>query len=135
METQFLAPIRALFDGDVTDVVLPRNLPHLPELVYEYNTTLPTLLQDHHLQVHVARYKSGFPIPGVSRYITIFKVNGRHVGPFDIPARNGALHVPTTILDPRKGRGHHGGDGKTEEDKEAAWEDWEEWLPQWAMEN
>lgn len=124
-------------DGDVERLVLPRNAAPLPELVYEYNATLPTLLQDHYLRVHIARYKSGFPVPGFPRYFTSFRVNGHHVGPFDIPARNGALHVLSTILDPRKGRDHHhdGGDGETEDDNEAAWEDWEEWLPQWAMEN
>ncbi|KAG8217366.1 hypothetical protein J3R82DRAFT_5461 [Butyriboletus roseoflavus] len=104
----------ALLDVDVEDLVLSRNFIPLSELVYEYNATLPTLLQDHHLRVHVARYKSGLPIPGFSRYFTGFKVDGHRVELFDIPARNGALHVLSTILDPRKGYDHRGGDGETE---------------------
>ncbi|KAF9228607.1 FAS1 domain-containing protein [Gyrodon lividus] len=116
----------------------------LPEPVYEYNVTLPTLLEDHDLRVQVARYKSKLPLPGPSRYFTRFKVNGRDVGPFDIPARNGALHVISTLLDPRKGHDHHGRHGRhghhghhehDGEDDDNVWDDWEEWLPQWAIEN
>lgn len=133
LEAQFAVPAPALLDGDVENekLLLSRSTGPLPELVYEYNATLPTLLPEHHLRVHVARYKSNLPVPGHSRYFTNFKVNGRHVGPFDIPARNGALHVLSTILDPRRGRHHHADNG----DNAAAWEDWEEWLPRWAMEN
>ena len=131
METQFAVPATALLDGDVENQVLSRDTGPLTELVYEYNKTLPTLLRDHHLRVHVARYKSNLPVPGYSRYFTSFKVNGHHVGPSDIPARNGALHILSTIFDPRKGRDHHADNGENE----AAWEDWEEWLPRWATEN
>lgn len=123
------------FLDDVEHLVPSRNIGPFPEIVYEYNATLPTLLRDHHLRVHIARYKSRLPIPGFPRYFTNFEVNGHRIGVFDIPARNGALHVLSTILDPRKGRGHHGGDGELEGDDEDAWEDWEGWLPQWAMEN
>ncbi|KAF8558418.1 FAS1 domain-containing protein [Imleria badia] len=130
LETQFEVPVPALVDGHVEDPVLTRNTIPFTELVYEYNATLPTLLEDHYLRVHVARYKSNL-IPRCPRYFTSFKVNGRHVGPFDIPARNGALHVVSTILDPRKGRDHQANNGGDE----AAWEDWEEWLHRWAMEN
>lgn len=127
---QFAVPVSALVDGDVENPVLSKNTAPFTELVYEYNATLPTLLQDHHLRVHVVRYKSNL-VPHCPRYFTSFRVNGHHVGPFDIPARNGALHVLSTILHPRKGHGHQAdnGDGVT------AWEDWEGWLPQWAMEN
>ncbi|KAF8136142.1 FAS1 domain-containing protein [Boletus edulis] len=126
-------PILARLDDDdnVEHFALSTNTGPLSELVYEYNATLPTLLQDHHLRVHVARYKSKWPIPGSARYFTRFKVNGRRVGLYDIPARNGALHVLSTILDPRQGRDHYIDSG----DDEAAWDDWEEWLPQWAVEN
>ena len=124
-------PMSSLVDWDVENPVLSRNTGLLLDIVYEYNTTLPTLLQGHHLQVHVTRYKTSLPLPRFPQYFTSFKVNGHRVGPFDIPARNGALHVLPTILDPRKGHKHHSDSG----DDEAAWEDWEDWLPQWAMEN
>jgi hypothetical protein len=58
----------------------------------------------------------------------------------DIPARNGVLHLVPTVLDPRKVKQepHHHKDsvlarfhcGK----EELTWDDWEDWLPVWAME-
>ncbi|KAH7927713.1 FAS1 domain-containing protein [Leucogyrophana mollusca] len=125
-----------------------RPRPPLPDPVYAYNVTLPTLLQDRSLHVEISRYKSKLPVPGPPRYFTTFRVNGEEVGPFDVPARNGALHVITKLLDPR-GHRHRGGhddykhhkhrDGhgvsRTHRDYDAQWEDWEEWLPQWAAEN
>lgn len=101
--------------------------------LYAYNLTLPTLLENHSLTVQVARYKAKIPLPGPARYFTRFMVNGRDVGPYDIPARNGALHVITELLDPRghhKGHKHHG-----HHSVDVDWEDWEEWLPQWAMQD
>lgn len=102
--------------------------------LYAYNLTLPTLLEDYSVNVQVARYKAKIPLPGPARYFTRFMVNGRDVGPYDIPARNGALHVITTLLDPR---GHHKEDHKHHgrESVDIDWEDWEEWLPQWAMQD
>lgn len=110
--------------------------PPLTDPIYAYNLTLPTLLENHTLHVQVARYKAKIPLPGPARYFTRFLVNGRNVGPYDIPARNGALHVITTLLDPRghgHHKGHHNGHHKHhDESGELDWEDWEEWLPQWA---
>lgn len=104
--------------------------------LYAYNLTLPTLLENHSLNVQVARYKAKIPLPGPARYFTRFVVNGHDVGPYDIPARNGALHVITNLLDPR---GHHKEDhkhrGHEHESVDVDWEDWEEWLPQWAMQD
>lgn len=102
--------------------------------LYAYNLTLPTLLDNYSLNVQVARYKAKIPLPGPARYFTRFMVNGRDVGPYDIPARNGALHVITNLLDPR---GHHKEDHKHygHESIDIDWEDWEEWLPQWAMQD
>lgn len=104
--------------------------------LYAYNLTLPTLLENHSLNVQVARYKVKIPLPGPARYFTRFVVNGHDVGPYDIPARNGALHVITNLLDPR---GHHKEDhkhrGPEHESVDVDWEDWEEWLPQWAMQD
>ncbi|KIJ69613.1 hypothetical protein HYDPIDRAFT_36640 [Hydnomerulius pinastri MD-312] len=124
-------------EDDIASIDLDKKprLP-LPDPIYEYSVTLPTLLENHNLHVKAARYK--LPIPGPARlaparYFTRFIVNGRDVGPFDIPARNGALHVITSLLDPRKG--HHGHKRPEKENDDAAWEDWEKWLPQWAMEN
>lgn len=109
------------------------------EPVYEYDITVPTLLANHTLDVHVTRYKSKLPIPGPPHFFTKFKVNGRAIVPLDVPARNGALHVLNTLLNPchRRHHRHHRdhedrGDGET---LDTSWDDWEEWLPQWAMED
>lgn len=104
-------------------------------LVYEFDITLPTLLDGHSLDIHVARYQYKFHIPGTPRYFTKFKVNGKDLHVFDIPARNGALHAVPVLLDPRKGAKcpHHKEHCKGEH-AEAAWENWEDWLPQWASE-
>lgn len=102
--------------------------------LYAYNLTLPTLLENYSLDVHVARYKAKIPLPGPARYFTRFMVNGRNVGPYDIPARNGALHIITNLLDPRghhKDHKHHGHESGDVDQ----WEDWEEWLPQWAVQD
>ncbi|KAI6036790.1 FAS1 domain-containing protein [Pisolithus microcarpus] len=116
----------------------------LPEPAYEYNVTLPTLLTNHSIHVNVARYESKLPLPGCLRSFTRFKVNGVAVVPFDVPARNGALQVIHRLLDPRKhhgrhGHGHHDHDHDREhlmeDEVDASWDDWEEWLPQWASEN
>ncbi|KAG1749135.1 uncharacterized protein EDB91DRAFT_835831 [Suillus paluster] len=104
------------------------------DAIYAYNLTVPTMLENHTLNVQVARYKSKIPLPGPPRYFTRFLVNGRDVGPYDIPARNGALQVITGLLNPR---GHHKGDHKHHghQSMDLDWEDWEEWLPQWAMQD
>ncbi|KAG1760056.1 hypothetical protein EDD22DRAFT_980795 [Suillus occidentalis] len=120
----------AFVEDRISDV-----LPDPPgNLVYAYNLTFPTLLENHVVNVQVARYKAKIPLPGPSRYFTRFTVNGRDVGPYDIPARNGALHVITNLLDPR---GHHKDDYKHHghELVDVEWEDWEDWLPQWAMQD
>lgn len=100
--------------------------------LYAYNLTVPTLLENYSLNVQVARYKAKIPLPGPARYFTRFMVNGHDVGPYDIPARNGVLHVITNLLDPR---GHHKEERKHHghESVDVDWKDWEEWLPQWAM--
>ncbi|EIW85335.1 FAS1 domain-containing protein [Coniophora puteana RWD-64-598 SS2] len=100
--------------------------PRLPRPVYSYNATLPTLLKGKEIYVEVARYKTKSSIPGPSYHFTKFYVNGKLVVTYDIPARNGALHVIDTLLDPRAGEGQAA--------SENSWDDWEEWLPQWALE-
>ncbi|KAJ3524304.1 hypothetical protein NM688_g8585 [Phlebia brevispora] len=133
--------------------------PHLPKLphpkpVYSLNATLPTLLSNHTLHVHVAQFHSILPRGG---YITKLFVNGQWVVAADVPTRNGAVHVVNSLIRPFH-KGHHGhhGDHGYHFDEEAwfepsadeenfdddvddgidhEWDDWEEWLPQWANED
>lgn len=112
---------------------------HLSEPVYEFDITVPTLLVNHTLDIHVARSKLKLPIPGPPHYFTKFTVNGKEIVPLDVPARNGALHVTNHLLNPHHCRHHcHHRDHEDRGDEEAldrSWDDWEEWLPQWAMED
>ncbi|KAI6126217.1 hypothetical protein EV401DRAFT_1935076 [Pisolithus croceorrhizus] len=128
----------APFDDSMLEPPREKHIP-VPEPTYEYNYTLPTLLPNHSVHVNVARYEAKLPIRDGVRSFTKFKVNGVPVFPFDVPARNGALQVIHKLLDPRRKRGHHDHDHEhervTEGEVDASWDDWEEWLPQWALEN
>lgn len=123
----------------------PSPFPH-PKPVHSANTTLPTLLANHTLALHVAQFHSVLPH---RRYTTVLFVNGQLIAARDVPARNGAVHVVKKLISPRgkHGKGGHPGhpevfeaeemwarandDGEEDED----WADWEEWLPQWAAED
>ncbi|EGO21667.1 hypothetical protein SERLADRAFT_396828 [Serpula lacrymans var. lacrymans S7.9] len=111
----------------------PPPLPHKPAPVYSYETKLPTFLEDHPIHVKIEKYKINIPIPGPPRFFTKFHVNGQHVGLSDLVARNGAVHVIGKLLVPRR---HKDRDGKPHPDahEDKQWEDWEDWLPKWAME-
>lgn len=112
--------------------------------IYTVNTTLPTLLANHTVNVHVAQFHSILP----HGYVTKVFVNGQWVVAPDVPTRNGAVHVVKRLIKPRghgkHGNGHQvGGDEQqqwvsmfTEDpDLDHEWDDWEEWLPQWANED
>jgi hypothetical protein len=118
------------------------HLPH-PKPVYALNATLPTLLPNHTLHVHVAQFKSLLPHGG---YVTTARVNGRWVHLLDVPTRNGAVHVVKRLIRPfRKEHGPHDHIGEENadsmwaqnkrEEEDHEWDDWEEWLPQWANED
>lgn len=127
------------------------NRPHHKPIfkpVYTLNKTLPTLLPNYTLEVHVAQFRSILP----HGYVTKVFVNGQWVVAPDVPARNGAIHVVKRLIHPKgKGRhGKHGGHGHHFEGEEPRvgqytasddpeldheWDDWEEWLPQWANED
>ncbi|KAI0340702.1 FAS1 domain-containing protein [Trametopsis cervina] len=119
--------------------------PHPPILkpVYSANLTLPTALGGNYtLNVTVAQLHSILP----HGYVTKVFVNGQWVVAPDVPTRNGAVHVVKRLIKPP--RGAHGGEhgahrgerqllanADTEEEMDQEWEDWEEWLPQWANED
>lgn len=100
------------------------------------NATLPTLLANQTLQVHVAQFKTPF-----KRYHTVLFVNGAWVVARDVPSRNGAIHVVDRLIRPQGVGKHPESDDEFEpmsirkEESETEWQDWAEWLPQWAEEN
>lgn len=103
---------------------------------YSANFTLPTLLPNASIHVWAGTWKIELPvpIPGHGKP-TIYKrklsVNHQPVIVEDGVARNGAIHVIGRLLHPLH---HHGNKTITsaEEDEATSWENWEDWLPQWA---
>ena len=110
-----------------------RKHPHHPAPIYAANTTLPTLLANHTLAVHVRKYKTRLPIPhhALDVYTTLLFVNGQRVVVADVPARNGALHVLTRLVSPHPRHGEVRAEGGVYD----SWADWEEWLVDWAEAN
>lgn len=121
----------------------PSGPPHFPhqEPVYALNVSVPTLLANHSLNVHIIQFEHRSPLPPHRSFFpTRVIVQGHPVLP-DIVARNGAVHVVDRVLNPIKHHHHHKhhhdhdrgpDDGVAAKDE---WEDWEEWLPKWAEEN
>ncbi|KAI8998915.1 FAS1 domain-containing protein [Trametes punicea] len=120
--------------------------PH-PKIVYIRNTTVPTLLANHSVEVVAVQFEDPIHVPGTHKsYHTGTFAHGSLVRVSDVPARNGALHVVDRLLNPRRKlhyRPYHftateeGQDFKAffdQEDPEDEWEGWEEWLPRWADE-
>lgn len=112
--------------------------------LYALNYTLPTLLSNSSLHVHVVKRVHKLPLPGPHHpksYTTEFFVNGQPVFFYDIPARNGAVHVIGKVLNPRAhsrqgSLSNHHDESRPGWVDDAAddWEDWESWLPAWADE-
>lgn len=101
---------------------------------FSANVTLPTLLMNHSLHVHITKKKYSIPIPGHKKdiYVTKLFVNHQSVAVSDVISRNGAVHIIDKVLNPRP---FHHRPHKPEIDEDADdWEDWEDWLPQWAEE-
>lgn len=98
-----------------------------PKPIEAFDVELLSALANHTLHAHVEKFRFSIPIPNPhNRHIvtTKFTINGHPVVVSDIVGLNGAVHVIEHLLDPR---GHdHSHNVQTN------WEDWEEWLPQWA---
>ncbi|TBU28940.1 FAS1 domain-containing protein [Dichomitus squalens] len=123
-----------------------------PDVVYKANATVPTLLEGHPLEVKVVQLAFKSPFGGEHHkhafYKTVVVAHGQPVTVPDVPARNGAIHVVTRLLNPlKKPRHHHGHEFEgdhlgfgpflredLENDDADEWAGWEEWLPRWAEE-
>jgi len=95
--------------------------------------TLDTAFLNHTLDVIVDKKRVTLPLPGHHKPSVIktkLIVDRQLVHHRDIVGLNGAIHVVDRLLDPRK-RCHQ----PPEHENEQTWEDWEEWLPQWADAN
>ena len=87
-----------------------------------------TGLENATLKIEIDKTKF-LPIEGAVK--TSIKVNGLPVEVIDVPARNGVVHVIGAILiPPHKHHDERGIDVALAD----SWENWEDWLPQWAEE-
>jgi len=84
----------------------------------------PTMLPNASVKVTIDKSKV-VPLPGASR--TTLKVNGVEAETVDGVALNGAIHVLPEVLKPP--HEHHDEEGNL---VESSWENWEQWLVQWA---
>jgi hypothetical protein len=144
----YVMPSRPLFeDEELEDYAAadasrpPHRFPPRPKLEYNVTLAVPSLLANRTHTVSVLKYEQvkrplPYPVPGAQR--TRIVVNGVDVLVADVPARNGAVHVLGRLLNPMHGRRRHHhdyavGTEEVEIDQDAIdWEEWEEWLPQWA---
>jgi uncharacterized surface protein with fasciclin (FAS1) repeats len=130
--------------------------PHV-HIVFHHNYTVPTLLKEHNIHFHVAQYRITVDLPGHHDprvYKTRVLVNGAPVTVSDITSRNGAVHVIDHVLNPYHHHDHHDHDHEHDGDHDnnggghhpgphhvwaakvdQGWENWEEWLIDWANKN
>ncbi|KZT11453.1 uncharacterized protein LAESUDRAFT_809380 [Laetiporus sulphureus 93-53] len=105
--------------------------------IYSFNITIPTLVSNHSMEVHVAQFeeKSHNPILHHPIFHTILIANGQKVKIADVPLRNGVVHVIDRLLNPMKHLREGNVDAvRYEEEYGDDWLNWEEWLPAWANE-
>ncbi|KAL5490114.1 hypothetical protein ACEPAI_4947 [Sanghuangporus weigelae] len=115
-----------------------------PDIIY--NLTLPTALDGHALNVLAVKFPIRLPGSKHPKEIGQIKqvfVNGQKVSAYDGVALNGALHVINKLVSPRhsKRNPHHDGipndeiasfSPAMEEEDSDDWQNWEEWLLEWA---
>lgn len=97
--------------------------------IFSYDLELPTAFENHTLHVHVEKINITIPFPiphKPSRTKTILAINHRPAFLVDVVGLNGAIHTIDHLLDPR---GRHAIDT---EGQGQSWEDWEDWLLDWA---
>jgi uncharacterized surface protein with fasciclin (FAS1) repeats len=116
------------------DLVWPRPRGPVVEPISCEKYSLDTALFNHTLNIIVDKKRVTLPSPHHKRSVikTHIIVNHHLVYLHDVVGVNGAIHVIDRLLDPRKHCDRPPKHGDQEDDQ--AWEDWEEWLPQWADE-
>jgi hypothetical protein len=111
--------------------------PARPVPISSFKLTVPTALTNHSLHVEVEKFNLTIPFPGPHKphkILTKLSVNKHPLFLFDLVGLNGAVHATYRLLDPRGRHPRHPGRDFMDEE-ESLWEDWEEWLPQWAANN
>ncbi|KAJ9119632.1 hypothetical protein QFC22_003341 [Naganishia vaughanmartiniae] len=96
---------------------------------YHVEVDLPTLFNNTKLHIVVDKSRV-VPVPGrhLGAIKTKLTVNDIEASTYDIPALNGAVHVLPEVLKPHYKHPHK----ITGELVEGRWENWEDWLVDWA---
>lgn len=106
-----------------------------PAPISSFDLTIPTALTNHSIHVEVEKFNFTIPFPGPHkphRVLTKLSVNKHALFMFDLVGLNGAIHATDRLLDPRGRHPHHIKPNYDFVDEASLWDDWEEWLPQWA---
>lgn len=101
------------------------------ELIMDRHFRLPTLFENRTVHTHIKKVELTLPVPGPNKpkvMKTDVKVNHRHVLVPDVVTSNAAVHILDHLLDPR----HHHDKGSLGESYDTSWNDWEDWLIDWA---
>ena len=104
------------------------------KVVSDAHFKLPTRLEDHYVQAHVRKYEFTLPVPGPDKPSVVkteVKANHHDVLVSDVVTSNAAVHIVDHLLDPRQ---HHDHDHERSEIRlsDDPWQNWEDWLVDWA---
>ncbi|KXN90455.1 Stabilin-2 [Leucoagaricus sp. SymC.cos] len=106
------------------------------KVISDVHLDLSTALKDHFVHAHIKKLEYTLPVPGPNKPSAIkteISTNHRVVLVSDVVTSNAAVHILDRLLDPRDSRHHDDCEGffchKTQE---STWDDWEDWLIQWA---
>jgi len=104
------------------------------KVISDTHFKLPTRLEDHYVQAHVRKYEFTLPVPGPDKPSVVkteVKVNQHDVLVSDVVTSNAAVHIVDRLLDPRQhhAHDHEHGEARLSDDP---WQNWEDWLVDWA---
>ncbi|KAF5358121.1 hypothetical protein D9756_001768 [Leucocoprinus leucothites] len=110
------------------------------KVISDAHLELPTLLEDHYINVHVKKYEFNLPVPGPDKPSVVkteVEVNHHEVLVSDVVTSNAAVHIVDRLLDPRHHHHHHHHHDHRDCyerfcQSDNSWEDWEDWLVDWA---
>ena len=105
------------------------------KVISDVHFKLPTRLQDHYVHAHIRKYEFTLPVPGPDKPSVVkteVEINHHDVLVSDVVTSNAAVHIVDRLLDPRQHHDHHGRDHGQVRPTDDSWEDWEDWLIDWA---
>lgn len=104
------------------------------KVISDAHFKLPTRLEDHCVHAHVRRYEFALPVPGPDKPSVVkteVRINHHDVLVSDVVTSNAAVHIVDRLLDPRQHHAHDHEHGEVRLSNDP-WQDWEDWLVDWA---